>query len=306
MAMTNLNHLTGHDLLLGHCASILVMSLDLSSSWLKVDRATEHLQELNAEAVTRTMEGKGKLALAVPHRHPKDQRCVIFNAVGLVKFDGLRTGIVVGDFVQNLRAALDHLAWQLVCAGRKPPETLSPGARKQIQFPLESKFRSRLKGVGYQANIGARLPGVRREDLTIVKRYQPYHRGQASRLLGVLADLSNVDKHRTLTPILMATTVFDPHTIRVRPGTMRSYVPKLSPGKAVQEGAEILRVYVDRPNAEVDVYVDLTCEPALESREPVFPTLHSMGVRVAQVLLEFGLPPAWAHVPSAHDLAALR
>jgi len=60
------------------------------------------------------------------------------------------------------------------------------------------------------------------------------------------------------------------------------------------------------PDAEVDVYVDLTCEPALESRGPLFPTLHSMRVRVAQVLLEFGVPPGWAHVPSAHDLAALR
>ena len=65
---------------------------------------------------------------------------------------------------------MDHLAWTLVNRGKTPASTLSPGAQKRIYFPI---YEDRIK---FNKAIPAKLPGVRRADLTVVRRYQPYQR----------------------------------------------------------------------------------------------------------------------------------
>ena len=98
-----------------------------------------------------------------------------------------------GDALHNYRSALDHVAWQLVSCGSKPPETLDPRERNRIQFPTYSSrdvFRS---------NQGSRLPGVEETAIRYLEARHKYVGGEATndRLLS-LADLSNDDKHRTM------------------------------------------------------------------------------------------------------------
>lgn len=96
---------------------------------------------------------------------------------------------IIGDCLHNMRAALDHLAWQLVIAsGRTPTPTTS--------FPIRN------------ASGGADiLPYITASIRAEVEAVQPYHAGkQANRQwLSVLKHLDDVDKHRTL--VVIATVV---------------------------------------------------------------------------------------------------
>jgi hypothetical protein len=89
---------------------------------------------------------------------------------------------IIGDLVHNLRSALDHLAWQLVLAngGTPTPNTF---------FPIKS-VRSGL------ANIDG---GIDASAASIIEGVQPYGGTSTGRSLELLRNISNVDKHRTLT-----------------------------------------------------------------------------------------------------------
>jgi hypothetical protein len=91
----------------------------------------------------------------------------------------------IGDFLFNVRSALDHIVWQLVLSN--PPN--EPTSRNA--FPIctsDENFRTAL--------AGHRLDGVPAQAAIIIKNLQPYIGGQNP--LATLNDLHNVDKHRQL------------------------------------------------------------------------------------------------------------
>jgi hypothetical protein len=58
-------------------------------------------------------------------------------------------GLMLGDIANNLRSALDQLAWAIVTRGRKPPATLSKRQRRQVYFPIckdRDEFNAALDG----------------------------------------------------------------------------------------------------------------------------------------------------------------
>lgn len=98
-------------------------------------------------------------------------------------------GILVGDFIHNLRSALDHLVWQLVIH-----ETGNPPTAFDTQFPIfqtEAGYNTRgepvrLKGVGAKAKV-------------LIKTLQPFHTGEGTNSpLWHLHELCNFDKHRRI------------------------------------------------------------------------------------------------------------
>lgn len=120
--------------------------------------------------------------------------------------------IVSGDYVHNLRSALDHLAWQLVKAsGGKPgPWTSFPAYGDQDHFIRDVKQRKKKRGPGPLEGIETDGP-----IWTLIESYQPYNNTKLPswlptdmpdrdswkpRLthLGILNALNNVDKHRTI------------------------------------------------------------------------------------------------------------
>ncbi len=104
-----------------------------------------------------------------------------------------------GDAIHNYRCVLDHIAWQLVTNGLTPPDTLSEGSQRRITFPayaVETTFDDR---------IAVCLPGVDSTVIDWIKRRNKYVGGQSTNeALVSLVDLSNKDKHRTLTAIAAA------------------------------------------------------------------------------------------------------
>ncbi|MFZ3214152.1 MAG: hypothetical protein WA188_21815 [Terriglobales bacterium] len=96
--------------------------------------------------------------------------------------DGLP--VVVGDFLFNVRCALDYVVWQLVLRGGGQP-------RRSNQFPI-----SRTAKLFEDAVRRGNLDGVPEKAQALIESLQPYHGGNEP--LGTLAHFHNIDKHQEL------------------------------------------------------------------------------------------------------------
>lgn len=101
--------------------------------------------------------------------------------------------LMIGDVVTNLRSALDHIAWALALRQAEISKTLlTPSDERGISFPLgdiAGKF-------GVSKCI---LPAA----VDTIEYFQPYNRTKRPELelLGVLDELSRIDKHRLVIAI---------------------------------------------------------------------------------------------------------
>lgn len=105
-------------------------------------------------------------------------------------------GVLVSEVAHHLRSALDNLAWELVRARGGTPKR-----DRDIEFPIR---KDKPPSDTWQE---APLPGLTREDRTIVEDAQPYHFGpywHRRHVLFLLAHLNNIDKHRSLHVGLLA------------------------------------------------------------------------------------------------------
>jgi hypothetical protein len=105
------------------------------SAWLKWGRALVHAQTLQAQLnAIGTDEGDEPTFTVRTDYQPKRHGF----AVIIVDIDPMPPiwGLLLGDIANNLRSALDQIAWAVVTRGRTPPETLSKGRRRQIYFPI--------------------------------------------------------------------------------------------------------------------------------------------------------------------------
>jgi hypothetical protein len=102
----------------------------------------------------------------------------------------LRLGVIFGDCIHNLRSALDHVIWQTTLLDGGTPDD-------STQFPIASKSEAQFEAIAKR-----RIAGLSEKHRALVKQAQPYNAGdQAHRHpLGVLATLSNTDKHRVVHP----------------------------------------------------------------------------------------------------------
>lgn len=151
----------------------------------------------------------------------------------------------IGECVHDMRSALDHLAFQLNVAGYGKDPPPNSGAS---QFPIYTKrgeFRDMCKVARGRRPDKCKVAFFPRGARTAVERLQPYHHrnDMDTGWLGVLVELSNIDKHRhfPLTPVTpmflttpskveghRVTDVWTPYR-RLKPNTtiMRLEVPTL-------------------------------------------------------------------------------
>lgn len=256
------------------------------SSWLKWGRACVHAQALQADLDALGTDGSLQPTFAVraeyqPKRHGF--------AVIVTDIDPMPStwGLLVGDIANNLRSALDQIAWAIVTRGKTPPGGLSEGRRKNIYFPL-CQQRHEFAGAAK-----SRLPGVRRADLARVRLYQPYQHSGWSYALPRLAKINADDKHRTIQPIWavsLASTleVTDQRdcVIHERETTGRA--------KALKVGTELglVRARKMGPQPHIEVVPHLSSEPAFEDGLPIRGWLRIAIWWVQWLLYEFSeMPP---------------
>ncbi len=153
-----------------------------------------HRQALDAEIKTWS-EAR---PYAVITEEDLETRHKLYRVHETVPPDLLGWGIILGDAVHNLRAALDHVAWQLAASLTRPPD--------HTEFPIfhdsELFHATDKKGHPTHGSGLGKIIGLRTDSKALVERAQPYHRGHEAHLhpLWVLSRLDNVDKHRIVIP----------------------------------------------------------------------------------------------------------
>lgn len=255
----------------------------------KVTRAREHLETL--EAATQAF------VEAQPHKltFEFDQQSRDYLIRAHVEHSPpVMLGVMLGDYLHNLRSALDHLVWQIVVA-----EGNTPG--RWNEFPIvaeEAQFRS---GVLVPRQRGKRSPllGVGDQAVQIVQSCQPYHpppEPGAVNLLAVLHDFSNIDKHRVVHSTLVRLTDQPPHltgvgftAVRVNWGTT-----------PVEDGAELgrLKVFVDRrDSAEVEIEGTIPVDLHFGDRGLPRRRLHELHNAVVVIINKFIVLPGEPESP---------
>lgn len=162
----------------------------LRGSIAKVDRAGAHLNALHAEVG------------AVQDLDPKPYRFITKVDVEASKYImrvlierplPIEWSLIVGDFLNNLRAALDHMVWEFVAAnGNKPSGTNA--------FPIFDQPPPTDPDNGERKRWERSIAGISPDALALVESCQPYQGPDGPRLhlLHALRKLSNEDKHRVV------------------------------------------------------------------------------------------------------------
>jgi len=256
----------------------------LAGSSAKIKRAATHLDLLHKEIrAFHNLDPK-------PYRFITKVDVDTSRYVMRVRLDAdlpVEWSLIAGDFVHNLRSALDHMVWQFVLTnGGKPSRMTS--------FPI----RDTPPG---DPNDGARrswdpaLAAVGSSARDLVARCQPY-RGtdtpDGRHLLSALRDLSNEDKHRVVLARYVAIEqpstplALDVLAVRdVRPLT----TGQLYTGRALKDGDLVLEapVEITGPNPEVTANGELPLDVGFGD-DPIVPLkgLRQMVETVAQVVAE--------------------
>ena len=105
--------------------------------------------------------------------------------------DGVPTEIllILGDAIQNLRTALDHLAQQLYLVG-----TGSSDLATDTSFPIADTVSI------HQSLLRKSVKGMRREAVDAICALEPYKDAKGHQFW-VLHKLNNIDKHRALVAV---------------------------------------------------------------------------------------------------------
>ncbi|MCA1706525.1 MAG: hypothetical protein LC808_25970 [Actinobacteria bacterium] len=159
---------------------------DVSGAQLKLGRALEHLLSLDDAIAAYLGSDPVNIVREIDQRHPER---VVFS-MALKEEPPATLSAVIGDCVHNLRASLDHLAWQLVLANGGVPREGPRGTH----FPILTKLRQ--DGTKPAVIVAG---GVSTKALTRIDAVQPFHRRDAEKHpLAILSRLDNIDKHRSL------------------------------------------------------------------------------------------------------------
>jgi hypothetical protein len=165
---------------------------ELASCRLKIERAKEHFAILGAELLAWANTKSMRIV-----KETNDTGSVHRVFVEVIEQAPLnRWSLIAGDCVHNLRSALDSLVYGIAIyqTTQNPPPD-----EKVLQFPIvtkQDKFSSQ------EYRIKSLSPSVQAE----IEKLQPYHRPhpQLPPLLGLLSDLNNQDKHKTLNVVAAA------------------------------------------------------------------------------------------------------
>ncbi len=168
----------------------------LDSLLVKVDRAYKHLIDLNTEFLRFLGEG-GPYKTFFKDDLKTGERTYYLR---VLKELPLQFSALIGDVAQNLRTALDHLAWHLVKSSPVTPKAWD----KDIYFPIFETARE------YNSGKMRKIQGMTDSAIKAIDGIEPYYRPDGSAVtrigngvhLFMLHEINKLDKHCVLVPIL--------------------------------------------------------------------------------------------------------
>ncbi len=226
-----------------------------ASWWLKLERAVEHMVDLERE-VSAYVDGKPFEFERVPK--PMMDRDIYYRLRFTSQPDP-RISIILGDSIHNLRSAIDHVF--VACL---PPKRRS----KLVSFPCayadpwarDAEGQFMVDDPKIRDDFESTCRGLDKRARAIVESAQPYQAGAKTDawVLGLVNRLDNADKHRRLN--VLSTGVRDPYfRLREQHSTdvfqVAQYLPRLD--DAVTEGAVIggrMPVEFAQTKVEVEEY----------------------------------------------------
>ena len=164
---------------------------DLSSVQLKLDRAEHHIESLRAEIQAFRQREPKPFGYRTEER-PRPDGSVEYVLYAIVReYPPSTWALIIGDAVQNIRAALEHLAYEL---------STPAGRRRGTAFPIFDDER------GFRAGGERKIATIESDERRLIERVQPYNAAKvaANDPLAVLRKLSNLDKHRLLVTTVAA------------------------------------------------------------------------------------------------------
>ena len=149
----------------------------LEGAWIKLARASRHIDELRTNARTYLDSKPYEIA---QHEEPNGDLVYRLKIARLIPREWAG---IVGDAVHNIRAALDLMVWQLVERNGGVPS-------RETCFPIGKPPPD------YEPQMRRALSGVHPLAMRMIRRLRPYYGGNS-----VLAQLHSIDiedKHRVL------------------------------------------------------------------------------------------------------------
>jgi len=171
--------------------------VDRPGRWLKLDRGKEHLKALNVEL--ETIFPRDGPAIALTSAFDADHQAWVVRTEDIQRVESNTLGTLIGDVVQNLRAALDYLVWDLsiLDSGSWPVDR--KGRELRTQFPVCVK-KTGPNGFDSPTVQTVLLDSISPSHKAEIERFQPYVTGDNTLVL--LVKISNEDKHRIIQAVL--------------------------------------------------------------------------------------------------------
>lgn len=248
---------------------------------VKIERAKKHIHDLDDLFGAYNKSGPYR---TFPEEEPQTGDIVF--RIEIKRTLPLSCFAAIGDAVQNLRSALDYLAYQLVLAQGRAPT-------KGTAFPV---FRG--PAAEYKAFSKRKVKGMSQAAQDRIELLQPYH-GRCD-ALWVIDELNNIDKHRLLLPLGTAHTdvILDYRDMfpNVREPMLYTVLPS-GPSFAersfpLKNGAEIYRVLARHRDTYINQKPQFTLtvtlgEPEIVKGKPIIPTLLELAQAVEIVTSGF-------------------
>jgi hypothetical protein len=185
---------------------------------VKLDRAKRHLDELTNELNAFFAAKPYKVGT----RYDPETKKIVYYLTDVTDMPP-SVASICGDVIQNLRSALDHLAYDVWVR-----ESGGQGSAKKIYFPIDEDL------AGYSKNRGRKTRGISPRSLAVIDSVKPYKGGND--ILWRIHELNNIDKHRLLVTVGSSFHGVDigshmVHMMRKNPqfaGTPFAHMPDLS------------------------------------------------------------------------------
>jgi hypothetical protein len=235
------------------------MPASLTGPFAKLDRAYEHLRVLDAETAAFY---EGSADEGQPYEVQSEFRADTSEYVFTIKVlrqPPARLGLILGDYIHNLRSALDHLVCQLARLSEPSDDCTT------TQFPIR-KSRQLFDSVEPDW-----LRGVDAKHRARIEQAQPYNARERARdhALSIIEALDNFDKHRAIHPafgFFRDPGLTGAAALRFAPNRDAGVIRrrKIANGRRIKGDTEIvwLKLAPLGPNPKVDMHSDLTFEPA--------------------------------------------
>lgn len=263
-----------------------IMNPRLRDAHAKLDWAKAHVNELRSQIVAVWDYEREPLPIRREF-DPSDSTIVFCHPESITKASN-PWELLIGDAIHSFRCALDYLWWQLATdhLGREPTEKEAPS----VQFPIvsdQSKWPSRF------------LRCVDTKVATEVEDFQPFKATKPNEVhpLGVLATLSNIDKHRKIHVFTggLRETIFQAPApdayIDCRPltetgGTEVVFLEPTSPSRKPEEIFRV-RVIQTGPNPDLQAEPKITGFIGVGADWDVLPLMNAIGDWTGDILEAF-------------------